>query len=138
MGIKEEALLTAVKAWCIFYKTTASEAIDILEGMRPQAKAEPNKELFYRLVEALQQPKTVKYTSQRATKLRQRRKTWSDNDLIKAAKIVAGDPFLMGDNPSGKRYGNIDYLLRNDEKVDNWLAEGGNSTEHSDLSRLEF
>jgi len=96
------------------------------------------KDLFYRLVEALGQPKTVKYTSQRATKLKQRRKLWSDDELLKAAKIVAGDPFLQGDNPGGKRYGNIDYLLRNDEKVDNWLAEGGNSTETGDLSRLEF
>jgi len=96
------------------------------------------KELFYRLVDALGQPKTVKYTPQRAIKLRQRRKTFSEADLIKAAKIVAGDPFLQGDNPGGKRYGNIDYLLRNDEKVDNWLAEGGNSTGTRNLNELEF
>lgn len=126
---------------------TAGAASEGLEG--PQAvalmhryivKVSPtaNKVLFYKLVAELQQPATVRYTQQRANKLKQRLRMFSENDLIKAARCIATDPFLMGDNPQAKKYGDIDYLLRNDEKIDSKLTEAGENIEGVDLSKLEF
>lgn len=57
----------------------------------------------------------------RLTKLKRRLTKFPLSDLLQAAEAIAANPFMMGDNPNGRRYGNIDYLLRNDETIDRWL-----------------
>lgn len=108
------------------------------EGWTPPKAVSPNKELFYELVRLLHQPETVRYTPQRVVKLRQRLKTFSGAELALAAKCIADDDFLMGDNPQKKKYGNIDYLLRNDEIVDKFLVDSGGDTKIVDIKALEF
>lgn len=95
------------------------------------------RELFYRLVKKLGQSESVKYTPKRATKLKRRLKTFTEAELLQAADIIAQDEFLMGDNPGAKRYGNIDYLLRDDEIVDQKIADT-TITGHTDLRTIEF
>lgn len=99
------------------------------------------KTLFYRLVETLQQPKTVRYTPARANKLKRRLATFSEAEMVRAAQSIASDEHMMGDNDRNKKYANIDYLLRNDEIVDRWLAEAnedGGANNGLDLRKLDF
>jgi DNA-binding Lrp family transcriptional regulator len=68
-----------------------------------------------RLCAALGVPKT-RVTAGRVTKLKQRRKTYSFEEMLTAATVIGKDDYMV----QGK-YNNIDYLVRNDEKVDMWL-----------------
>jgi hypothetical protein len=79
------------------------------------------KSLFVGIVEALGFSENVKPTDGRIRKLKLRNKTYSYDDLIKSARNLGGDAYMQGDNPSGKRYGDIDYFLRNDEIIDKYL-----------------
>lgn len=84
------------------------------------------KTFFYRLVEKLGFSESVKFTNQRGNKLKLRLKTYKPDELLNAAEIISADAFLQGENPSGKRYGTIDYLLRSDEKVDEQINKVNN------------
>lgn len=95
------------------------------------------KQLFYQLVEALQLTKQTKFTPQRATKLRRRLQTYSSDELVRVAKAITDDDFLMGDNPQKKRYATIDYLLRNDEIIDRFLTGAGDDKDVN-LKEVEF
>lgn len=133
-----QILKSLVTAGARSYGANEAQAIELLEKHLAKDVPSNNKPLFYKLVGALQQPDSVKYTPQRAIKLKQRLKTFEEADLIKAANGIAQDEWLMGDNPGGKKYGNIDYLLRNDEQIDTILANTGGGEKHIDLKSLEF
>lgn len=80
------------------------------------------KKLFYELVEALGfDGSRVVYTEARRKKLKARLKTFGEQAVREAAQNVADDEFLQGDNDSGKRYGDIDFLLRSDENLEKRL-----------------
>lgn len=100
-------------------------------------KPSANKQLFYELCKILGQGDSVKFTPARANKLRLRLKTFSQEEIKKVARTIAADEFMMGDNHGARKYGNIDYLIRNDEKMDEWL---NNSVETSkvDLTKVKF
>ena len=99
-------------------------------------KPTQNKQLFESLCKALGHT-NLKYTPGRAAKLRQRLRTFSADDILQAAQAIAQNDYMMGDNPSGKKYGTVDYLLRNDEKLDEWLESSRGNTV-MDLSRIEI
>ena len=84
---------------------------------------ESTRDLFYKLVKQLGFTETVQYTDARRRKLQARLKRYKPEQLEKVAQSIYASPFHQGDNPSGKRYGTIDFLLRSDEKVDEWLNE---------------
>lgn len=84
---------------------------------------ESTRVFFYKLVTELGYTETVQYTDARRRKLQARLKRYKPEQLEKVAQAIYASPFHQGDNPSGKRYGNIDFLLRSDEKVDEWLNE---------------
>lgn len=79
------------------------------------------KQIFYDLVNTLGFSDKTILTDQRRTKLKARLKRFSAKQLTQAAEAIAASPFHQGDNPQSKRYGTIDFLLRGDEKVDEWL-----------------
>lgn len=79
------------------------------------------KELFYQLVKNLGFTDSVRFTEERKRKLKLRLKTFTAVDLLRASTIVGNDPFLQGENDAGKRYGDIDYLLRSNENIDKKL-----------------
>lgn len=79
------------------------------------------KNLLSGLITALGYGNNVKLTDGRIRKLKIRLKQYSSADLLSAAHRIADDAFMQGDNTGGKRYGDIDYLLRSDEVVDKWL-----------------
>jgi hypothetical protein len=56
-------------------------------------------------------------TAGRKDKLKRRLKTFTPRQLLQAAESMGGDPHLQGDNDRSKRYGTIDFFLRNDEKI---------------------
>ena len=98
--------------------------------------SESRKKIFYDLVDALGGTERVRYTDQRSQKLGTRLKTYSADELRSAAEVIGSDSFMQGDNEGGKRYGNIDYLLRNDEIPDRWLESDGAKKE-VDLTQVE-
>ena len=93
-------------------------------------------ELFKTLCEVLGHGR-IKYTPMRAKKLRARLKTFSADEIIQAAQAIADNPFMMGENPNNKRYGTVDYLLKNDEKLDEWL-DSANGNGNVDLTTIDF
>lgn len=78
-------------------------------------------DFFYLLVTRLGFSEQVRFTAKRHDLLKRRLKTFKPSEIVKAADAIATDPYLQGDNPSGRRYGDIDYLLRSDEQVDKFL-----------------
>lgn len=97
----------------------------------------PAKPLFDKLCGILGH-QSLKYTPARAAKLRRRLKTFSEQEIITAAKAIADNEYLMGDNPSGKKYGTVDYLIRNDEKLDEWLESARGNGGSVDLRSIEI
>lgn len=93
-----------------------------------------SEELFYQLVETLGFSPNVRFTEQRKRKLKARTKVYSASDLLSAAKVIANDEFLQGENAGAKRYGTIDYLLRNDEIVDRYLEQKPKEVNFSTIS----
>lgn len=86
----------------------------------PDGNSIDKKNLFDELVVSLGYSKAI-LTGSRLTKLKARLNQFSPDQLKDVAKKIADDPFMQGENNHGKRYGTIDYLLRNDEKIDEWL-----------------
>ena len=86
----------------------------------PNGNGTDKKSLFNELVADLGYSKAI-LTASRLTKLKARLNQFSPEQLKEVAKKIAEDPFMQGENSHGKRYGTIDYLLRNDEKIDEWL-----------------
>ena len=99
-----------------------TRALALLERLTGTTKPSDNKEFFYSLCTILGHSKETKYTTARANKLRIRLKTYSKDDMIKAATAIASNGYMMGE--SGRKYGTIDYLIRGDEKLDEWLQNG--------------
>jgi hypothetical protein len=87
--------------------------------------------MFSELVEALGFTDRVMPTDGRTRKLRVRLKSFSFADILAAAHAIGADGYLQGDNPGGKRYGDIDYLLRSDEMIDKWRQKSENGTKVS-------
>jgi preprotein translocase subunit SecF len=79
------------------------------------------KELFSELVGLLGFTDAVKYTDGRKRKLQVRLSKCSADELRRAAQAIADDAYMQGDNQAGRRYGDIDYLIRSDEQVDKWI-----------------
>lgn len=96
-----------------------------------------NAKIFERLVEALQYRRRCLYTDGRKKRLGQRLKSFSDKELLLAARELTNNAYMMGDNPGTVRYATIDYLLRSDEIVERWLEMATDDLE-TDLSKLSF
>ncbi|MGV9002372.1 MAG: hypothetical protein ACOH18_05470 [Candidatus Saccharimonadaceae bacterium] len=117
-----EILRKLVAVGAVGCNVEESRAIALLERLTGTTKPGDNKEFFYSLCSTLGQSAGTKYTTARANKLRIRLKTYSKDDMLKAATAIAGNAYMMGD--SGRKYGTIDYLIRGDEKLDEWLQNG--------------
>lgn len=81
------------------------------------------RQMFEELVSALgyDQPSRVKPLDSRIRKLRLRLKQFTYDEILTAARTLGADDFMQGENDGGKRYGDIDYLLKKDEIIDKWL-----------------
>lgn len=96
-------------------------------------------ELFNELSETLGHTRPPILTAGRKDKLALRLKKFKPDDLKRAAEAIASNPFMMGENDRHKRYGTIDYLLRSDEKVDEWLDQAVESApKNIDLTKVEI
>lgn len=96
-----------------------------------------SRQLFFELSGLLGFSELVKFTDQRRRKLAARLKTYTAEELRLAAKAIANDGFMQGDNPGGKRYGTIDYLIRSDENLEKWL-DRTKQTIPEDLTKFEI
>lgn len=71
--------------------------------------------------------KKYQITNDRVQKLAVRRKKYSMVDIKNATTALLKSPFHIGQDPknnqSGKFYATPDFILRNDNKVDEWLNE---------------
>jgi hypothetical protein len=79
------------------------------------------KKMFYELISILGYSEKTLFTDARYSKLKKRLKSFSADDIKQAASAIANDDYMQGDNDNNKRYGTIDYLLRNDEKLEQWV-----------------
>lgn len=93
------------------------------------------KAFFGELVEILKFSPQVQYTPGRKAKLTKRLTRYTPDELKLAARAIADNPYMQGDNPNGVRYGTIDYLIRSDEIVDRYLSQ--QSKTEVDLTKLE-
>ena len=80
-------------------------------------------EILKNLIKELGYSETTKLTDGRKAKLKARLKVYTEDEVLEAARNLANDAYMQGDNDGGKKYGNIDYLLRNDEQIDKWLSQ---------------
>lgn len=103
---------------------------------KPKSTGKSYRTIFTELVKALGFSDRVTPTQGRLRKLQLRLKTFSHDELLAAAQAIGADAFLQGENDRGKRYGDIDFLLRSDEIVDKWAHTGENDamSEVFDLS----
>jgi hypothetical protein len=81
------------------------------------------RQMFEELVSALgyDQPSRVKPLDSRIRKLKSRLKQFTYDEILTAARTLGADDFMQGENDGGKRYGDIDHLLKKDEIIDKWL-----------------
>ena len=56
-------------------------------------------------------------------KLKMRLKRFTFEEIEQAAKKIAENPHMMGDNAEGVKYATLEYLLRNDAQIDKWLTK---------------
>lgn len=129
-----------VKGGARYHDVEEERAMALLKRVLAAQNPTPlaNRTLFYELATTLGHSDKVLYTTGRANKLKARLKVFTPEKLLQAAEIIAGDPFLQGDNDGAKKYGNIDYLLRKDEIIDNLIADVDPSTQVSDLTKVEI
>lgn len=80
-------------------------------------------DLFDQLKEILKEP-NARYLDPRKDKLKARLKTYTEEEIIQAARNLTNSTFHMGKNDDNKKYATIDFLIRNDVQVDRWLNVG--------------
>lgn len=61
------------------------------------------------------------FSKKRKVHIRQRLKTYSVDELIKAMKSIATNDYMLGKNDNNRFYAKPDYCFRNDEIVEEWL-----------------
>lgn len=103
------------------YGKDAEKAVAAFDRLVGKTTNSGNKPLFYELCAVLGHSKETKYTPARSKKLQLRLKSYTKEDMLKAAQAIANNDYMAGSN--GRKYGTIDYLLRNDEKIDEWLQQ---------------
>jgi hypothetical protein len=71
-------------------------------------------------------------------KLRMRLKRFSFEEIEQAAKNIAENGFMMG-NEDGEKKATLEYLLRNDQQIDKWLTKkNGNGTANMEEMRRVY
>lgn len=96
------------------------EVPEVQQETVTEEKRNSNKELdrmLFQLNEKLGGNSKIKPTNDRRNKLKARLKQFEFEELMIAAQHLATDDFMQGQNDNNKRYGTIDYLLRNDTNV---------------------
>lgn len=95
--------------------------IDNNNKEQKETSAKANEDLFYELVEQLGFTRgRVKFLPARQSKLAARLKNADAAALRRAAVALSRSPFHMGQNENNRKYGDIDFLLRNDEMIEKW------------------
>lgn len=65
--------------------------------------------------------RALMFTNTRLAHANARLKHFTAAQIYKAAENLAKSEWHMGRNPNGKKYATVDFLLRSDEKVEEWL-----------------
>lgn len=63
----------------------------------------------------------LKHTRDRKNKMKARLKSFSRDEILKAAYNLSQSPFHMGDNDQHTKYASLDFLIRKDEQIEKWL-----------------
>lgn len=103
-----------------------ARAIALMERLTGTTKPAQNKELFAELCSILGHTGKMEYTTARANKLKLRLKRYSKDVMLEVARTIANNDYMAGS--SGRKYGTIDYLLRNDEQIDTWHQQALETT----------
>lgn len=96
-----------------------------------------SKTLLEKLAKILEYRRSPIYNDQRAKKLKARLAHFTEEEMTLAARTLAENPFMMGDNPNGVKYATVDYLIRGDDIVEKWLEMADLATTN-DIGGLEF
>jgi DNA-binding transcriptional MocR family regulator len=88
---------------------------------KPATRPQTLRDLFRLLNLEVKGSDRVIITDGRLRKLKQRLKSFTPKQVIESAQNLGSDQYMQGMNDAGKRWGTIDYLLRNDENVAKYL-----------------
>lgn len=84
---------------------------------------EENKQLLQQIHQTLGGEKPVLPTPKRLKQVKARRKNFSPEEILQAAHNLTLSDFHMGKNEQHKKYATVDFLLKSDERVEEWLNE---------------
>lgn len=102
------------------------------------AKSDDLATLFNELRTTLKLSPQYKLSIKRKETLKRRLKEFSSEDIVKACRNLAGSPWHMGENPSRKKFADVDFLIRSYEQVEKWLLVDGQADEASyDFKKME-
>lgn len=87
--------------------------------------------MFEELKTTLKMSGVYKLSPARRTKLKARLKEYAPQDVLRAAVGLSRSEWHMGSNPSQKKYGTPDFLLRSYEQVERFLNEPINGASQS-------
>jgi len=81
----------------------------------------PSEDDFRFITSVLGESKRVKYLDDRKRMFVSRLKSFSMQDIKKAAINLSSSSFHMGENDQKTKYADFDFLMRSDKQVDKWL-----------------
>lgn len=84
---------------------------------------EENKKLLQEIHHVLGGERTILPTKKRLSQLKARRKNFSPEEILQAAKNLTQSPFHMGQNDQHTKYATADFLIKSDERVEEWLND---------------
>jgi len=75
------------------------------------------------------------FSKKRKGHIRQRLKTYSVDELVKAMKAIKTNDYMLGKNENNRFYAKPEYCFKNDEKVEEWLNkyEGSGISDSDDV-----
>lgn len=100
------------------YTETSSETNETNMSGEP----DPVRQVFDHWIEVMgKNPKTTKMASKRKTKIEKALKAYGLENVKKAIDGCRANPFNMGDNQEGKRYNDIELILRDEVRIERFM-----------------
>lgn len=103
------------------HNTTDSDSLQDEAKESKSFSAVRSKEIFDLICSIVHPDKGVLYTDKRKAMVRNRNRTFMLEDILTAATNLMASSWHTGNNPNNVKYASFDFLMRNDEKVEEWL-----------------
>lgn len=101
--------------------TVGDSSDSFKEGSAAAQRAEGLKKIFDVLTGILHPGQKMLYTETRKRKLERRLENFKASQIVESARNLSRSEFHMGKNDQKTKYATYDFLMKNDEKVEEWL-----------------